>query len=313
MFDSLGATRSFLEDLIRVPLTDFEVLAGGFHCQTLAFRAQEHALVLKISRNDKALFIEQSIREHFGAHPPVPIPPVFFKGYQQGWAWIVQARCAGQSLSQHLTLGRLQSAIQTLVHLHQWREKPPLSDAKQWSTFLHSLHGFLPAEIRPGTPLTLAMWSDYGKQLNALLSVYEAPLLGEHKEKVLCWIHGDLKPDHCFVDEALCGVIDWEMFRVGDFMYDWAVFLLYAPVPLTLAQGAEETVDAIAVLRCFLIAYGPEAFEFRYLNARLKACALHSALGALFMWSQTQQIQRYQSLKLRLDRFLQTDFTVALS
>lgn len=313
MFDSLGATQSFLEDLIRVPLTDFEVLAGGFHCQTLAFRAQEHALVLKISRNDKALFIEQSIREHFGAHPPVPIPSVFFKGYQQGWAWIVQARGVGLSLSQHLTLPRLQPAIQALAHLHQWREKPALSDVKQWSTFLQNLHGFLPEEIRPGTPLTPLVWSDYGKQLNALLSVYDDALFSEHKKKFLCWIHGDLKPDHCFVDETLRGVIDWEMFRVGDFMYDWAVFLLYAPVPLTLAQGAEETVDAIAVLRHFLATYGDERFALGHLNARLKACALHSALGALFMWSQTQQIQRYLSLKSRLDRFLQTDFAVALS
>ena len=84
MFDSLDVTQDFLERLIQVPLTDFEVLSAGFHCQALAFRAQEHALLLKISRNSTALFAEQSIREHFGSSPPVPIPAVFFKGHQQG-------------------------------------------------------------------------------------------------------------------------------------------------------------------------------------------------------------------------------------
>lgn len=316
MFDSLHATQDFLERLIQVPLTDFEVLSSGFHCQTLAFRAQEHALVLKISRNDAALFAEQSIRDYFGSYPPVPIPAVFFKGHQQGWAWIVQTRCAGQALSEYLTLPRLQQAVQTLRALHQWRVAPLLDavepiDAKQWVTFLQDLHGFLPSEIRPNTPLTPAIWSIYCEQISTLSAVYEDPDLdSSNNPSVLCWIHGDLKPDHFFVDEAVSGLIDWEMFRPGDFVYDWAVFLLYAPDPFEL--GSEETLDTNAMMRCFLATYGSEDFTFKHLNARLKACVIHSALGALFMWSQTQQNKQYQALKSRLDHLLQIDFEAFL-
>ena len=234
MFDSLEATRTFLVGLIHVPLTDFEVLAGGFHCQVLAFRAQEHALLLKISRNGTALLAEQSIREHFGTETPVPIPAVFFKGHHEGWTWIVQARCPGQSLSQHLTVPRLQQAAQALTSLHQWQTKPARTAVAQWSAFLRELHGFLPEEIRPQMPLTPAVWSDYRERLDCLVAVCEAAFLKQtrDRERVFCWIHGDLKPDHIFIDETVSGLIDWEMFRPGDFVYDWAVFLLYAPLSL---------------------------------------------------------------------------------
>lgn len=307
-FGDLAATQDFLGALIQVPLTHFEVLAGGFHCQTLAFQAQEHALVLKISRNGTALFAEQSIREHFGVPSPVPIPAVFFKGHQQDWAWLVQARCQGLAMSQLLTLPRLKQTAQALVALHQWR-KPAAHlsavpiDAQQWAAFLLHLHGFLSEEIRPDTPLSPAVWLRYREAMEALLSVYDC--LGEdYNAAVWCWIHGDLKPDHLFVDEAVTGIIDWEMFRPGDFVYDWAVFLLYAPV--------SEVSDPQVILRCFVAAYEGKGFALQGLNARLKVGILHSALGALFMFSQTQQLQSYQALKLRLDRLLETDFEALL-
>lgn len=245
--------------------------------------------MLKISRQPESLAQEPQARARWGHL--LPVPAVYFSGEQPPWHWIVQARCAGESLAHHFSPSRFQSLLPALILLHQQSVQP---DGESWSQHLRFLHGFKASELKARTPdegLSPVCWQSYCEQLNTALEVYTAQTVWG-----MSAIHGDLKPAHVFMtDQSLTGVIDWEMQRAGDFVYDWASFLFFA----------DAAVPAAELLQAFVHAYRSQGLALQGVSERWRACVLHTGLGALFMLSQSGMLQDYHQKKARLDALLQ--------
>lgn len=293
MLTDLNFAQRFLQALFPVPLSYFEPLDSGWHCQALAFSAQEHALVLKISRHAEGLNQELEARTRWVSL--LPIPAVYFSGEQPPWHWIVQARCAGESLAHHFSWPRFQVLLPALLRLHQQQPSPVTDSVSHWPQHLRFLHGFKASELKARTPeegLSLVCWQRYKAQLEQALDVYAAFA----PENVFGAIHGDLKPAHVFVaGQSLTGVIDWEMQGTGDFVYDWASFLFFADPELSSAE----------LLQAFACFYKAQGMVLEGMSKRWQACVLHTGLGALFMLSQSGMLHDYRQKKARLDALLQ--------
>lgn len=292
MLTDLGFAQRFLQALFPVPLSHFEALDSGWHCQTLAFRAQEHALVLKISRHAEGLDQEVQARARWGHF--LPVPAVYFSGEQPPWHWIVQARCAGESLEHHFSQSRFHAFLPALLTLHQQQPSPVTDAVSHWVQHLRFLHGFKTSELKARTPeegLSPLCWQRYKAQLEQALEVYVAHV----PENVVGAIHGDLKPAHVFVaGQNLTGVIDWEMQGTGDFVYDWACFLFFA----------DPELSSTTLLETFARPYRSQGMVLKGLSKRWQACVLHTGLGALFMLSQSGMLQDYHRYKERLEELL---------
>lgn len=317
MLEDLGFLQSFLQRLFPVPLSHFEPLPAGWHAQCLGFRAQEHALVFKMSRNAEALQQEAIARQKWG--PQVPVPPVYYSGQYQEWAWIVQARCAGKSLEQSPSPGvvpRLFSNLKPLHALTPPHREQALQSMAQWCDDLKALYGFQPAELKTLSDLsgelstdpllhiaalTPERWLNYRGQLWAQLAVYD-----QFNTDWLGWIHGDLKPAHVFYTPngqqlteltELTGIIDWEQQRWGDPLYDVACLLWHWPdTPAFQGMVARVLTEYVQTGLC--CKGGIE---------RLRASLLHTALGSLFMLWQSGQLTEYAAKQERLDAFLDED------
>lgn len=306
-FQSPERCAAFLQKLLNTEVQDLHFVNAGWHSRAFAFQANGHPLILKVAREAIHVHKEKWARQYLGqaiGGPALPIPAVFLEGLQDGFSWCIQARCPGHPLaelspSEQMALAPDIHRLMLSLHIRAlptgfrgygiWSLKEQRGHTS-WRKHLGQVHGFAARELPAHSPLrTQGIWVQLQQELLQLLAACP---------EQAWWLHGDCKTSNLLGStKGITGWIDWATLGWGDFVYDWAVFVLYAP-----RDSAWPHLQALSRL------YRRQGFELPQLTNRLRASLLHAALGALFMQEIRQQARARQELLQQLRTLLHLPF-----
>lgn len=303
LFAHPRSTQAYLEKILQGPIQNLRYLASGSHCDVLAFEHLGRPLCLKIAAHQELLTQARWAFAYFHSRSsPLEalIPRVYAQGSVRGAQqpyWLIEDWKAGQRLNdrnaqQFKALWPQAVHVLSLLHssalphlqsrlfgvwrfeayadlTHSARQALPLQTERlhaSWRDHLAQTHG---QQSKSQPPALRPLWESYTQRLQTLLP---------HCPERGYLIHGDFRPENILASGSqLTGLLDWAAWGAGDFVYDWAGFLLYAP--------ADCLRFALSVL---IQHYHERGFDLASLELRLEACLRHAALGAFLLLSPGQ-------------------------
>lgn len=284
--------QAFLQQILKQPVRELEMLPAGWNTRVLAFQTERDALVLRISEYPQSTAKERMAHTLFAPH--LPVPQVWCEGSHGSLHWAIVTRCPGNNLSTYSLTAQLQHAPQIMGLLCKLVESPlprhqpaawsvPLAGAEQqrplsWTEALYALHGMRKRLHNMAHP---AAWLTPERCYHLLTSFEKG--LSACPATPLWWIHGDFKAANLLAqDGQITGLIDWAGLGYGDFLYDAALWFWHHPFENWQAWWP-----------WFETLYRERGLDLSAAEIRMQTYLLHTGLGTLVALVTLPRLHRY--------------------
>lgn len=289
----------YLRDNFSSDVRSLVPLKKGDQSQAFSFISKNHDYVIRIRSEEKA-FKKDVYAEKFFGRKSIPIPGTYLLGkLNENLYCSVTNKVAGKILDDFTkdeTWSLIPEIIRMLDAIHgvDINETINFGDFEfgekawdvSWRSYLLKFVDFFTtnADLRKTGIMPLE-----SGVVQPLLTRYKQAI--EFCPEMRCLIHGDFGFDNVFSNgKQITGVIDWELAKYGDFLYDVAWLSFW-----------EERFDYASI---FLRHYETARVPTPHFHERLLCYKINFGLGALKFYADSGQSIKYHWLKEKLFRLI---------
>jgi hygromycin-B 4-O-kinase len=294
----------FLKKNFNNQITELAPIEGGERSKAFYFMSKGNKYVFRKNRNDVGFLKDKYAFENFGGI--VPIPKIIKIGVFEDSYYAISEFCEGVSLSNKglfISDKLIKKLFQTLDNIHSIKKTnysfglaniKGVAKYKSWNDWVLKEHTLVTK--KNGEFYT---WNDI-KNINFVDKTIIDKLIKKIKELLpfvpnICHlIHGDFATGNVLVSEnQVTGVIDWNEFGYGDFLYDIAWLDFWTP-----------NIDIADAYKAYLKDNKKIVLNYK---ERVQCHKLFICLTALGLYAAMGKKDIYKNILKKLDDFKKLD------
>lgn len=286
---------SFIRENFATRITDLSRIEGGEGSQAFSFLSEKGAFVVRVHTNDRGFQKDKYAYEHFNS-TEVPIPMTelidrFNDSLVVSISRLVPGFTLDKFAEEEWVLPQL---FKTMDYVHavdisksvgfgEWSEHGD-APRRSWREYLeHFEENFQKLDVEK---LGLYLSREV---IDTVLASFSTLVV--YCPEIRCLVHGDMEFDNVLGENGhVTGVIDWDLSKYGDFLYDGAWLSFW-----------KRKYDIDTMLRRHYEAVGKEIEHF---DERMRCYKLLIGLASIWFFSHSEQEEKYNRTLSRLETFI---------
>jgi hygromycin-B 4-O-kinase len=279
------------------PVRNIEAIQSGESSQAFSFSIDGHEYVARINKEREGFTMDQYAHDHFStAHLPIP-KTLYIAPFDSTHFIAITERSRGrlvEELSKDEVYAALPSLIATLDAIHNTPietgttygdRRHPGKMACSWKEYLNNRAKAL-RQYNAIPNKAIFYDHDY---VQSLITTFESLIQYCPNERKL--VHGDFGFSNTLIHgTTVTGVIDWEQSKYGDPLFDVAWLALWD--------------DHIPYVDIFFNHYTQQGTNVTNFKQCVLCYILHSGIGALKFFAESNQQRKYEYATKRLSLLL---------